>query len=538
MSTARATKANRLTATTTVTIAAPLSRELELTADQLLQALFALPDAHRLSILDSGGGSTGTPREGWAGGRFLIAGFNPFEIVEARGETMCITHRGSQRTEVQPEAALDLLDERLRRFHQPQHSANSLHLPFGGGACIATFAYDYASRINLSRKTRPTSHGAPINDADEPDATLCFYDSLVVHDYARAKTYAATIGGARRLKETCEIVCEAANAIRLRNSRQSAARATDEKSSSDAFHFDFHSAASHSESHADASHVATSNFTRAAYIEAVWRIKEHIAAGDIYQANLTQQFTVPLTDIRFTPEHVFLRLRRDHPSAFSAFVRRASDACISISPERFMRVRRDANKRRVEAWPIKGTRSRGVTEEDDERLRRELLTSEKDRAENVMIVDLLRNDLGRVCEYGSIEVTQLCALEEHPTLFHLVSKVKGNLRGEVTAGDLMRAAFPCGSITGAPKIRAMQIIDETETARRKLSMGAIGYFSFDGTLDLSVAIRTMTVRDGAARFNVGGGIVADSEAEVEYEESLTKARALLTALDAEMISKP
>jgi len=170
-------------------------------------------------------------------------------------------------------------------------------------------------------------------------------------------------------------------------------------------------------------------------------------------------------------------------------------------------------------------------------LRRELLTSEKDRAENVMIVDLLRNDLGRACEYGSIEVIQLCALEEHPTLFHLVSKVKGNLREEVTAGDLMRAAFPCGSITGAPKIRAMQIIAETETARRGLSMGTIGYFSFDGTLDLSVAIRTMTVRDSVARFNVGGGIVADSEAEIEYEESLTKARALLNALNAEMISK-
>jgi len=525
MSTARATKADQSTATTTT--AESLSRELELTAGELLQALLALPAAHRLSILDSGGGN-GTTREGWAGGRFLIAGFDPFEIVEARGETMHIARRDSNTTEVQPEAALDLLDERLRRFHQTQHSANPAPLPFGGGACIATFAYDYASRISLLRKTRATSPGAPVDDATEPDATLHFYDSLVVHDYALAKTYATSIGGARRLKEACEIVCESANAIRLRNSRRSTTLARDEESLS---------AASHSESHANISHVTTSNFTRAAYIEAVLRIKEHIAAGNIYQANLTQQFTVPLTNQRFTPEHVFLRLRRDHPSAFSAFIRRADDACISISPERFMRVRRDANKRRVEAWPIKGTRPRGVTEEDDARLRRELLTSGKDRAENVMIVDLLRNDLGRACEYGSIEVTELCTLEEHPTLFHLVSKVKGNLREEVTAGDLMRAAFPCGSITGAPKIRAMQIIAETETAQRGLSMGTIGYFSFDGTLDLSVAIRTMTVRDSVARFNVGGGIVADSEAEIEYEESLTKARALLNALNAEMISK-
>ncbi|MBA3805477.1 MAG: anthranilate synthase component I family protein, partial [Acidobacteria bacterium] len=187
-------------------------------------------------------------------------------------------------------------------------------------------------------------------------------------------------------------------------------------------------------------------------------------------------------------------------------------------------------ERRVEAWPIKGTRARGVSVAEDERLRRELHESEKDRAENVMIVDLLRNDLGRVCRYGSIEVRELFTVQEHPTLFHLVSKVRGVLREDVGAGDLLRAAFPCGSITGAPKLRAMEIIDELESVPRGLSMGAIGYFSFDGRMDLSVAIRTMVVRKGLARFNVGGGIVADSDPVLEYEESLTKARALLRAL--------
>jgi anthranilate/para-aminobenzoate synthase component I len=201
---------------------------------------------------------------------------------------------------------------------------------------------------------------------------------------------------------------------------------------------------------------------------------------------------------------------------------------VSISPERFLRV--EPQTKLVEAWPIKGTRRRGVDEQEDALLRRELLSSEKDRAENVMIVDLLRNDLGRVCHYGSVEVAELCRLEEHPTLFHLVSKVRGALRDEVTAGELLRACFPCGSITGAPKIRAMEIIDEVETAPRGLSMGAIGYFGFDGSLDLSVAIRTMTVRERVARFNVGGGIVADSDPALEYEESLIKARALLRAL--------
>ncbi|HEY0384893.1 MAG TPA: chorismate-binding protein, partial [Pyrinomonadaceae bacterium] len=156
--------------------------------------------------------------------------------------------------------------------------------------------------------------------------------------------------------------------------------------------------------------------------------------------------------------------------------------------------------------------------------------SEKDRAENVMIVDLLRNDLGRVCLYGSVAVTELFTIQEHPTLFHLVSKVRGRLRREATVGDILRAAFPCGSITGAPKIRAMQLIEAIEGAPRGLSMGAIGYFSFDGRMDLNVAIRTMVVRDRIACFNVGGGIVADSDPALEYEESLIKAIALLRAL--------
>ncbi|MCA1555901.1 MAG: aminodeoxychorismate synthase component I, partial [Acidobacteria bacterium] len=283
--------------------------------------------------------------------------------------------------------------------------------------------------------------------------------------------------------------------------------------------------------------AAASNFTREAYMAAVRRIKEHIYAGDIYQANLTQQFTCPLAE-GDSPERVFLRLRREHPASFAAFLRRRDDTVVSASPERFLRVgwdEREKAHRRVEAWPIKGTRARGASARADVRLKNELQRSAKDAAENVMIVDLLRNDLGRVCRYGSIEVSALCEVQEHPTLFHLVSKVRGLLREEVTPGELLRACFPCGSITGAPKLRAMEIIDACESAPRGLSMGAIGYFSFDGALDLSVAIRTMTVRARRARFNVGGGIVAESDPAAEYEESLLKAYALLHALGAKIV---
>jgi len=529
MSTAGDTKANQTIATT------PLAREIDVNVEELLGALLALPAAHRLSLLDSGG--SGTMRAGWAGGRFLIAGFNPFEVIETRGALMHVSHRNDAAIHVQPEAVLNLLDARLREFHQAQRHAQLAHVPFAG-ACIATFDYDYARRIKLLRTAFPASPDASLDEDAEPDAVLAFYDSLILYNYARGTAHVTSTGGAGRLEETCEIVCEGIRAARISHSlRSSSSAAPQVLSFGEAKEFSFVSAATRNGDEENASvrsHIATSNFTRDAYIEAVTRIKQHIAAGDIYQANLTQQFTVKITNQRFTPEHIFLQLRRDHPAAFAAFIRRADDVCISISPERFLRITHEAKGRRVEAWPIKGTRPRGTTTEEDICLRRELLTSEKDRAENVMIVDLLRNDLGRVCEYGSIAVTELCALEEHPTLFHLVSKVRGSLRSDVTVGELLCAAFPCGSITGAPKIRAMQIIAETETVRRKLSMGAIGYFSFDGAMDLSVAIRTMTWRDNVARFNVGGGIVADSCPEVEYEESLTKSRALLTALDAKI----
>ncbi|MCA1632445.1 MAG: aminodeoxychorismate synthase component I [Acidobacteria bacterium] len=353
---------------------------------------------------------------------------------------------------------------------------------------------------------------------------LAFFDVLVVHDYARGETKIVGVEGSdARMEEARELLRRAAAAGVKPEALEAPALTR-----------------------------ATSNMTRGEYVAAVERVREHIYAGDIYQANLTQQISCALPAAT-TPERVFLRLRREHPASFAAFVRRgggAAAAVVSASPERFLRVsvgeEEEASSslsscgvgpagRIVEAWPIKGTRPRGATAEEDARLRAELLSSAKDAAENIMIVDLMRNDLGRVCRYGSVEVAELCAVQEHPTLFHLVSKVRGVLREGVSAGELLRAAFPCGSITGAPKIRAMEIISEVETAARGVSMGAIGYFSFDGALDLSVAIRTITFGPhGMARFNVGGGIVAESDAEAEYEESLLKARALLRALRAEL----
>lgn len=268
-----------------------------------------------------------------------------------------------------------------------------------------------------------------------------------------------------------------------------------------------------------------SNFTREEYEAAVSRIREYIAAGDVYQVNLSQRFQ---TGFAGSALALYRRLRARNPAPFGAYLEFAGASITSISPERFLRL--DAATRTAEARPIKGTRPRGTTPAKDAVLARELLESEKDRAENIMIVDLLRNDLGKVCRPGSVSVPKLFALESHPSVHHLVSTVTGVLADDADALDLLRAAFPGGSVTGAPKIRAMEIIAELERAPRGLYCGAIGYVSASGAMDFNIPIRTIVLRDGSATFHAGAGIVWDSEPAAEYQETLAKARTMIEAL--------
>jgi para-aminobenzoate synthetase component 1 len=269
-----------------------------------------------------------------------------------------------------------------------------------------------------------------------------------------------------------------------------------------------------------------SSFAHAAYLDAVNRVREYIYAGDIFQANLSQRFEAPLAQ---SPWDLYRRLRTRNTAPFAAFLDLPECAVLSASPERFMRV---DSSRRVETRPIKGTRPRGIGPEHDAALGRALTESPKDRAENLMIVDLIRNDLSRVCEPGTVRVRELFALEHYATVHHLVSTVVGELSPGLDALDLMKAAFPGGSITGAPKLRAMEIIAELEPSARSVYCGAIGYLSATGELDTNIAIRTAIVRDGRVYFNAGGGIVADSTAEQEYRETLDKAQGIIDALSA------
>ena len=265
-----------------------------------------------------------------------------------------------------------------------------------------------------------------------------------------------------------------------------------------------------------------STFTRCGYESAVSRALEYIAAGDVFQVNLSQRFSVPLAD---RPDVVAERLFQASPARYGAYLRYGDHALISSSPELFLRVTPQPDgSRKVLTRPIKGTRPRRPGMDV------ELRESVKDQAELNMIVDLERNDLGRVCEIGSVKVTEPRVIEAHPTVYHGVASIEGVLRPEVTFVDLLRATFPGGSVTGAPKIRAMEIIDELEPVRRGPYCGAIGYLAADGTIELNVAIRTIIIKDGVAHVPVGGGIVADSQPGAEYEETLVKARAMFEAL--------
>ncbi len=265
-----------------------------------------------------------------------------------------------------------------------------------------------------------------------------------------------------------------------------------------------------------------STFARKEYLGAVSRTRQYIAAGDVYQVNLSQRFMI---DFGGDPYELFARLFRMNPAPFFAFINAGDHQVVSTSPERFISRRGPA----VETRPIKGTRPRSPDPARDAANRRELLESVKDGAELAMIVDLLRNDMGKVCRPGSVKVTEHKRVEAYSNVYHLVSVIRGELDRGRDAVDMVRAAFPGGSITGCPKVRAMEIIDELEPCRRHVYTGSIGYFSFHDTLDLSIAIRTATVVGGRLVFSVGGGIVYDSDPAAEYQETLDKGRTLMEA---------
>lgn len=395
----------------------------------------------------------------------------------------------------------DVLKERLAAL---PILASRPHLPPFTGGAAGFFGYGLGRTVE---RLPPEEKPFAVDDQHLPDMALGFYDVVLAFDMLSCRAYILSTGLPEQDPE--------ARAARAHQRRADIMARMGKRSP----------AGNAQSRHASA---PRSNFTREAYESAAARVIEYIHAGDIFQANLSQRFEAQLApgDNAYA---LYLRLRAASPAPFSSFFNFGEGAIVSSSPERFLACRDGA----VETKPIKGTRPRGQTPEEDRRLATELLQSEKDRAENVMIVDLLRNDISRVCADHSVVVDKLCELESFANVHHLVSTVRGQLGEGRTAADLLAACFPGGSVTGAPKRRAMEIIAELEPTTRGPYCGAIGYLGADGGMDSSIAIRTMVVRDSRVTFQAGGGIVADSDPAAEYEETLAKARDMRRALGIE-----
>ena len=476
--------------------------------------------------------------------RYSIAAANPFLTFRSFGSRCEISRPWI------PDASPRI------RFGDPWHLLDSLmsrfelldeiDLPFPLGGCFGFWGYD------LKNFTEPKLPRHAINDLELPDCQVGFYDSLVVFDHRLGKTFAVSTGlnadGSRsetRAKAQLELW-----KLRLESTAANVGQIFLSAGSGD-FPVARRNTGLESPVNRQAGKPALhSNLARADFISAVERAQCYIRAGDIYQVNLSQRLTAKLSWWGEAPDEpnrssavparedarptnlagweMFERLNAVSPAPFSAFLDCGDFQISSSSPEQFLRMIGS----HIITRPIKGTRPRGADATQDAQLAYELHTSPKELAELVMITDLLRNDLGKVCEFGSVQVPELAKLEKFAQVQHLVSTVEGRLRNDVTHFAALASCFPGGSITGAPKFRAMEIIDELEPVSRGLYCGAIGYLGFNRESQLSITIRTAICKDGLAHFNVGAGIVADSDPEAEYEETLAKAAGFLTALSS------
>jgi len=431
-----------------------------------------------------------------AGRRYSFIGFSPFTTFSGEDSE-----------------ALASLQKEYRRYSHPGPRGRSVL----GAGLVGYLGYDLG--LSLENIAITPKEGLPI-----PGFWFGFYDTVITLDHFSRKLYVLSTGlpektdRLRRIKARSRIADVLARLARGRLDGERERRG----------HFCREQSAK--------GIPLSSNFRKEDYLRAVRRALEHIRRGDIYQINLSQRFSADLRGFsgRFDPAGLYLLLRRISPSGFGAYLDGGGFQVMSSSPERFLRLR----GRAAETRPMKGTRPRGKNKRDDERQRQELWTSPKEKAELLMITDLERNDLGRVCDYGTIQVKKIRTIEKYRTVFQATSTVSGKLAKGKDCFDLLRACFPGGSVTGCPKIRAMQIIEELEPTRRSIYTGALGYISFSGEMDFNILIRTMLACKNQIWFDVGGGIVSDSVPEKEYEETLVKAAAIKDCLAEFFSARP
>lgn len=406
--------------------------------------------------------------------RLSLVGFEPCIIIKAWQNNIEITRGKAKETKTgDPFSVLNSI------LAAHKHSFDE-KLPCGGA--VGYFGYDLKNLLeNLPRK----SSQKPFM----PDLLFGIYDTLFVYNHNESKGYIASpsMSNLNKFKKIIQ-----------KNKKQTSRKTL-------------------------AFGQFASNFTKDEYLSAIKKAKSYISLGDIYQINLSQRFKIPF---KGDPKYFYSKVRKINPAPFGAFLNYSDFQVISNSPECFLKIQDGA----IETYPIKGTRPRGKNPAEDDMLIKELKTNTKELAEHIMIVDLERNDIGKVCKTGTIKVKELERIVTYPTLHHMVSRVKGRIKNSVSPIDCIKACFPGGSITGAPKIRAMEIIDELEPTPRGIYTGAIGCIDFSGNANLGMAIRTAVVSNNEMHLNVGGGIVADSVPEDEYEETLLKAEAFFRAI--------
>ncbi len=429
--------------------------------------------------------------------RYSFLGKDPFLVLRARGRQTVIDRSGVTTSSDEP--FVDVMRRLMAEFRAPFVPG----LPRLTGGAVGYMGYDASPVFEPALADAWARAGWTGADTDD-DAGFMLFDTVLAFDHVKHRILIianARVTADEDLGALYQFACAKIDFLERELER----------------------GLSQPERPAAAAPAFTSNLTRETFEAGVRTIKDRIAAGDIYQAVLSQRLEA---DVIADPFTIYRALRHVNPSPYMYFMRMGELAIVGSSPEMLVRV----EARHVETHPIAGTRPRGMTDDEDLRLAEELKRNEKERSEHVMLVDLGRNDLGRVCEFGSVRVPQYMALERYSHVMHLVSTVDGVLAEDRDHLDALVACFPAGTVSGAPKIRAMQILAELEPTRRDIYGGAIGYIDFAGNLDFCIAIRTITIRHGRARIQAGAGIVADSNAAAEYEETRDKAKALLQAL--------
>jgi anthranilate synthase component 1 len=430
-------------------------------------------------------------------GRCSFLGKDPFLILRGRSGETLIERAGATTTAEKP--FIDTLRELMSRFQSPFVPG----LPRFTGGAVGYLGYETAAWFEPAVQRPPGDRASGDVAADE--AGFMLFDTVLAFDHVQHRILLianARISGDEELRSLYQFACAKIEFLERELER---ALSLTKTASPDAL-------------------ALSSNFTQPAFESIVRQAKEYIAAGDIYQVVLSQRFSA---DVGVDPFTVYRALRHVNPSPYMFFVRMGDRSIVGSSPEMLVRV----EGRHVVTHPIAGTRPRGRSDEEDQRLAEELKRNEKERAEHVMLVDLGRNDVGRVCEYGSVRVPTFMSLERYSHVMHLVSVVEGRLADDHDRLDALVACFPAGTVSGAPKVRAMQIINDLEPTRRGIYAGAVGYLDFAGNLDFCIAIRTIVLEQGRASIQAGAGVVADSNPTAEYEETRDKARAMVRALE-------